>query len=331
MGIKYLNSYLKTNCTKKSIQQFHLQKYENKKFVIDTSIYLYRFLSDNALIENMYLLISLFKNYNIVPIFVFDGKPPQEKTDTILQRRLERLKAKERYNELMALVSRETQATNYSAELKRLKRSIVSIKDKHIQDVKTLMDNYGVSHITCEGEADVLCAELVKTNKVDYCLSDDTDLFLYNCPKILRSISLLHHTVIEYDTQRVFNELKMSYDDFCDVMILSGTDYNNNNVLELNVLMKEFYRYKQIQLDNTDSVPFCEWLKQCNYEIDTQVVSNIKKIFCAEDVNNNITKNITINKIEPNYELLHKSLEKEGFIFYNRLDKKLPWKSSIPV
>jgi hypothetical protein len=113
-------------------------------------------------------------------------------------------------------------------------------------------------------------------------------------------------------------------------MILSGTDYNNN-VLELNVLMKEFYHYKEKQLDKIDSVPFCEWLKQRDYEIDTLVVSNIKKMFCAEDVNNNIAENIIIDMIEPNYELLHKSLEKEGFIFYNKLDKKLPWKSSIPV
>jgi hypothetical protein len=331
MGVKYLNSYLKANCTAKSIQQFPLTKYKNKKFAVDTSIYLYRFLSDDALIENMYLLISLFINYDIIPIFIFDGKTPIEKSETILQRRLDRNKAKERYNELMALANNNNPMCKYSNELKRLKRSIVSLKNTDIRNVKTLMDHYGVSYLTSEGEADTLCAELVKTNKVDYCLSDDTDMFLYNCPKILRSISLLHHTVIEYDTSKVFNELNMSYDEFCDVMILSGTDYNNN-ILDLNILMKEFYRYKDCQSDNTESISFCNWLIHSNYEIDTDVVSNIKNMFCKNNnENSNIAKNIIIQKDTPKYDLLYKSLEKDGFIFYNKLDKKLPWKSSIPV
>lgn len=76
MGIKHLNSYFRSKCTDYSISQKHLSVYRNKKFVIDTSIYLYRFLSENALIENMYLMISLFKYYNITPVFIFDGRPP---------------------------------------------------------------------------------------------------------------------------------------------------------------------------------------------------------------------------------------------------------------
>ena len=31
------------------------------------------------MIENFYLMCSIFKYYNIVPIFVFDGVPPKEK------------------------------------------------------------------------------------------------------------------------------------------------------------------------------------------------------------------------------------------------------------
>ena len=29
--------------------------------------------------ENMYLMLSIFRYYNVIPIFVFDGKPPPEK------------------------------------------------------------------------------------------------------------------------------------------------------------------------------------------------------------------------------------------------------------
>ena len=32
----------------------------------------------DSLIEKFYLMSSIFKYYNIVPIFVFDGKPPRK-------------------------------------------------------------------------------------------------------------------------------------------------------------------------------------------------------------------------------------------------------------
>ena len=66
MGIKHLNSYFRSKCTDYSISQKHLSVYRNKKFVIDTSIYLYRFLSENALIENMYLALYQKSYYTIL-------------------------------------------------------------------------------------------------------------------------------------------------------------------------------------------------------------------------------------------------------------------------
>ena len=61
MGIKNLNRFLRENCTNKSIFKVHLKQFANKKIVIDTSIYLYRFLTDGALIEKMTYLLSIFK------------------------------------------------------------------------------------------------------------------------------------------------------------------------------------------------------------------------------------------------------------------------------
>ena len=58
-----------------------------KNFCIDASIYLYRFKCNDALLENLYLMCSLFRVYNIDVIFVFDGKPGEEKYEEIKQRR----------------------------------------------------------------------------------------------------------------------------------------------------------------------------------------------------------------------------------------------------
>ena len=74
MGIKLLNHLIQNTCHKnKLISLFQLK---GKKIVIDISIYLYRFKSEQKLMENMYLLCGLFQYYNITPLFIFDGKPP---------------------------------------------------------------------------------------------------------------------------------------------------------------------------------------------------------------------------------------------------------------
>ena len=50
MGVKLLSSLLKNHCSN-AIDKIHLSKLHGKKICIDTSIYLYRFKSQECLIE----------------------------------------------------------------------------------------------------------------------------------------------------------------------------------------------------------------------------------------------------------------------------------------
>lgn len=79
MGIKYLNRIFNSNCNDTSIYKIHLQHFAEKRIAVDASIFLYRFLGEEKLIEQMYLMVSIFRNYGIIPIFVFDGVAPPEK------------------------------------------------------------------------------------------------------------------------------------------------------------------------------------------------------------------------------------------------------------
>ena len=99
MGIRLLNKYIKTNC-KKGVNVIKMENLRGKYIVIDTSIYLYRFLQEEVLLENFYLLLSLLKYYNITGIFVFDGKPPEEKYKLIQKRNSVKAEAREKYKEL---------------------------------------------------------------------------------------------------------------------------------------------------------------------------------------------------------------------------------------
>ena len=96
MGIRLLNTFLRTLHTR-GIQRVHLEKLKGKKIVIDAFIYIYRFLAMDSLIENIYLMCSIFRHYNISPLFVFDGKSRKEKNNTLLKRAEQREAAKRAY------------------------------------------------------------------------------------------------------------------------------------------------------------------------------------------------------------------------------------------
>ena len=100
MGIKHLNKFLNIKCGNSSIVTEHINKLKNKTLVIDTSIYIYKFLGEDALIEYMYIMITLFMKYNITPIFVFDGKPPAIKQKILDNRKKIRNEAKDALEEL---------------------------------------------------------------------------------------------------------------------------------------------------------------------------------------------------------------------------------------
>jgi 5'-3' exonuclease len=77
MGIKDLNRYFRSVSSNTSIQATHLSQLSGKRIAIDTSIYLYKFSGEGTLMESFYSMITIFRYYNITPLFVFDGKPPK--------------------------------------------------------------------------------------------------------------------------------------------------------------------------------------------------------------------------------------------------------------
>ena len=220
MGIKLLNSLIKKRCGNMN-NLISLYRLKGKVITIDISIYLYRFKSIDKLMENIYILCSLMCFYGIKPLFVFDGIPSHLKNDELKLRKKKKKEAKEKFYKLKG-----DKASN--VRMKRLKRMFTSINKEEIEGVKKLIKMFGLSYITAEGEADEICAKLVVSNQAYACLSEDTDLFVYGCPRVLRYISLRNHTVVIYHTNKILKELKLDMQRFRQICIISGTDYNNN-------------------------------------------------------------------------------------------------------
>ena len=200
-------------------------------------------------------MISIFRENNIIPIFVFDGKPPAEKNDTIAFRKKTKTNARDEYYRLKQILDdidsdvvgsdcdsvndngnrttveldEETRAhipsnrADICTMMDKLKKKFVILKSDHIQNAKMLLQAYGMTYIESPGEADMLCAKLVSKNIVYACLSEDTDMFVYGCSRVLRYLSLTASSVILYDFQEIIKTL----DDSCLKSIFLSLAFND--------------------------------------------------------------------------------------------------------
>jgi flap endonuclease-1 len=320
MGIKNLNRYFMDNCTPSSIEKKHLGLFQGKTLVIDTSIYLYKFMGDGQLIEQMYLMISIFLHYKITPIFVFDGKPPKEKDDTIKQRKMDKQQAEEKFNQLQQTLVSEHLSENTKEEIKeemeKLKKQFVRIRSTDIQAVKKLMDLYGITYIEAVGEADKLCAKMVITKKAWACISDDMDMFVYGCTRVMRHMSLLNHTIVYYNLNSILNELQLPLQDLREIMILSGTDYNLYQKISLHKALKYYKEYRESIKELVSSTNFYHWLGEKHVK-NAETLSHIYNMFSVEDMTEEDIPWISVisQKKRPNLNQLKEWLYQYGFVF----------------
>ena len=197
MGIRYLNSFLKKTC-RKSIRTIHLSELINKRIVIDVSIYLYQFEGDGLLIDNMKMFISMLQEYKILPLFVFDGKPPIEKMKTIYHRRDQRRIAAIECANLAERMQEEDllpdDLNKLDTEYIKLRRSSVEITREKTDAIKQLFDEHNIPYYIAPSEADTICASMVLSNEYWGCMSDDMDMFVYGCNNIIREVNINNHT-----------------------------------------------------------------------------------------------------------------------------------------
>lgn len=349
-----LNRFIQSKC-KESISCIPLSSLSGKKIAVDISIYLYKYLSENALLENLYLMISIFREHNIIPIFIFDGKPPVEKNGTIELRRKTKNSAREEYYKLKLIldglesevddgvtnideVSIENTTTTVEIDedtyidvatngdelrnaMKLLKKRFVILKQQHIQDAKSLLQAYGVTYYEAPGEADILCANLVSKNMVYACLSEDTDMFVYGCSRVLRYLSLSSSKVILYDFHTILTTLNMDMDEFKQMSIMFGCDYSHIATAARSSTMTIFNSYKMFNKykdENNIMEDFYDWVVRENESL-ADIIQNARKNIHLFDIhrNNNleIYDQIKIINGPINRSQLIEVMKKENFIF----------------
>ena len=288
MGIKLLNSLIKNYC-RKSCKLTTLFELKNRTIVVDISIYMYRFKAEDKLIENIYLLCSIFYFYNIKVLFIFDGVPPQEKKNELKKRKIQKHKARE---EFYKIKDNKLILKGDRIKMKKLRKIFTTINKNDIINVKKLISLWGMTHIIAEKEADELCAKLVICGKAYACLSEDTDLFVYGCPRVLRYLSIRNHTVVMYNLNSILDNLKLDKYKFRKICVISGTDYNSPS--QGNIFQNyDLYKENAIILSDEDK--------------------KIYNIFCLK--NDDCFENLLIENGPINKEEIKKIMIKYNFVF----------------
>ena len=232
MGIKSLCQTLKKNAPN-SIHHENLYKLSGNKVAVDASLIIYQqllntpngnmFRNKGGKITNhitgLFYKIMNYISLNIELVFIFDGKPPDNKNDCINERKEKSMKAKE--------LSKT--ATTEEERLK-LERASIRLTGEMINDVKHLLNLLGISYIHPEvGEGEAFASELCRMGYVDYVLTEDMDTMAYGCPKLIRNCidrSLKRKDVVSIFTyETILKHMKLTEEQFLNFCILCGCDY----------------------------------------------------------------------------------------------------------
>lgn len=262
MGIKSLNKFLRNNCPT-IYQEVHISEYSFKKVAIDTSLYLCKFKSicgDKWLTAFINLISCLRKN-EVHCVFIFDTGAPPEKEEERKIRATQKVKQVERVHSLEVALEKFTlsgeidqilidlfekrkkeanpprllKQRNDKVDMKFVEETVLKIKSQ-ILDIspldfkraRELFDILSVPYFNAPLEAETTCADLCKRGLVDAVLSEDTDLLAYGCPIFLSRFNTLTGLCIRINYSDMLTSLQLSSEEFLDLCIMCGCDYNKN-------------------------------------------------------------------------------------------------------
>lgn len=225
--------------------------FERKMIAIDISILLYQVIiairNSGADMINLQgdissHILGLFNKtinllkMNIIPIYVFDGKPPEFKSKLINLRKEVKNKAYEKLS----------QDLTDEDKIKYFKRS-VSISKKQIDECIELLQLMGIPYIIAPEEADSQCAELVKCGIADGVLTEDMDIMTFGADKIYRNLTSYKKDNMFILKNEVLEALKVNYDEFVELCILFGCDYCEKiQDIKVDTIYNYFIKHKNI-------------------------------------------------------------------------------------
>ncbi|XP_056246805.1 probable flap endonuclease 1 homolog [Seriola aureovittata] len=201
MGITKLADLIRLDAHD-AISHKDISDYTGKVIALDTSIVVNQFRAATPALSpltGLFFRTLTFLEHGIKPVFVFDGKPPGEKA-AVLEKRAET--AGWRFPNRTGIASSQT------------------------KDCLQLLRLLGVPFIQAPGDAEAMCAWLVRAGTVDAVASEDMDSLPFGANILIRQLNAKKDSeVIEYSLPKLLQKLQISHEEFVDLCILLGCDY----------------------------------------------------------------------------------------------------------
>ncbi|NQS73431.1 MAG: flap endonuclease-1 [Methanoculleus sp.] len=175
----------------------------------------------------------LFRTVNLLergirPIFIFDGKPPEFKQETIDQRREIRTRADDAWKAALKEGDIEEAYKQASASTRI---------DRHIlESSHELLDLLGIPWVQAPSEGEAQAAHMVRSGDATYVVSQDYDSLLFGSPVLVRNLTVsgrrrMRGRTITVNPERIvlsclLDRLEITREQLIEIGILVGTDFN---------------------------------------------------------------------------------------------------------
>ncbi|MGD0424285.1 MAG: flap endonuclease-1 [Candidatus Bathyarchaeia archaeon] len=182
------------------------------------------------LIGLVFRTTRLLAEFDIRPVFVFDGRPPTLKASTLKERHLTRAKARREWE---FAVSRGDYAAAWSKAVR-----MDSLTQEMTGDAKRALSLLGIPVVQAPQEGEAQAAHMARRGDVWAANSRDYDSVLFGAPRLIRYLTISGQEYLPskgasrplipelIDLQKMLTALQITLEQLIDLAILVGTDFN---------------------------------------------------------------------------------------------------------
>lgn len=230
-------------------KEIRLEDLKGKVLAVDAFNALYQFLANIRQMDGTPLMDEkkritshlsglFYRTTNLMKlgirlVYVFDGKPPALKADTVGERIERKKEAQEKYNEAK---ENEDEAGMY-----KYSKQTIHLNQDMIDESKALLEALGIPVVQAPGEGEAQAAFMAEKGDAYAVASQDYDALAFGAPRLIQNVTLakkrrtvvgayvtISPSMIELDG--LLKTLDISRDQLICLAILAGTDFNPKGV-----------------------------------------------------------------------------------------------------
>jgi len=187
--------------------------------------------------------IRVLMNNGITPVFVFDGKSPVSKSLVREKRAKDKQEKREKIEKLTEKIQTDDLLVDMRDvdQLRKERCNFLDMTPSDVALVKGIVSGLGIPCLQAEGDGERLCSMLALDGLVSAVFSKDSDNLVYGTPILIQDFvdkGIVRETddgfrqkteaVTCFLSKPLLDKLGLNRDEFRDLCILCGCDYNVN-------------------------------------------------------------------------------------------------------